>query len=260
MRLSGKVAIVTGAGRGIGKGIAVEFAKEGATVVVGTLVEEEGRQVVQEIAETGGRARFIPVDVASEDSVRELVRQATEAYGRIDALVNNAGITLFKPLLESTLDDWDAVMNIDLRGVFLCSKYVAAEMVKRGAGSIINISSNHAKATLPNTELYAAAKAGVNGLTRSMALSLGKSGIRVNAICPGFTDTPHYRAWLESSGNAREIEREVAWLHAGSRIASPSDIGRLALYLASDEAEMITGEEIVIDGGLSARLYHSRLC
>ncbi|TLS54051.1 glucose 1-dehydrogenase [Paenibacillus antri] len=260
MRLIGKTAIVTGAGRGIGRGIAIEFAKEGATVIVATLVEEEGRQVVQEIADQGGRAVFVQVDVASEDSVRDMVRQAAEAYGGIDVLVNNAGITLFKPLLEATLEDWDAVMNIDLRGVFLCSKYVAAEMTKRGAGAIVNISSNHAKATLPDTELYAAAKAGVNGLTRSMALSLGKSGIRVNAICPGFTDTPHYRAWLESQGNAREIEQEVAWLHAGSRIASPSDIGKLAIYLASDEAEMVTGAEIVIDGGLSARLYHSRLC
>jgi NAD(P)-dependent dehydrogenase (short-subunit alcohol dehydrogenase family) len=260
MRFKEKVVIVTGSGRGIGKGIALAFAKEGAAVIVSTLEEEEGRETVQEIQGMGGMAEFVQTDVSSEDSVRNMVELVTDAHRRIDVLVNNAGITLFKPLLEATLEDWEKVINIDLRGVFLCSKYVAAQMVRQQKGSIINISSNHAVATLPDTEIYAAAKAGVNGMTRSMALSLGKSGIRVNAICPGFTDTPHYRKWLETGGNAAEIEKEVHWLHAGSRISTPEDIGKLAVYLASDDAEMITGAELMIDGGLSARLYHSRLC
>lgn len=260
MRFKEKVVIVTGSGRGIGKGIALEFAKEGAAVIVSTLEEEEGRKTVKEIREMGGMAELVQTDVSSEDSVRNMVELVTDMHRRIDVLVNNAGITLFKPLLEATLEDWEKVINIDLRGVFLCSKYVAAQMVKQQKGSIINISSNHAVATLPDTEIYAAAKAGVNGMTRSMALSLGKSGIRVNAICPGFTDTPHYRKWLETGGNAAEIEKEVKWLHAGSRISTPEDIGKLALYLASDDAEMITGAELIIDGGLSARLYNSRLC
>lgn len=260
MRFKGKVVIVTGAGRGIGKGIALEFAKEGAAVIVSTLEENEGRETEREIREMGGEAQFIQTDVSTEDSVRKMVEGVIDTHRRIDVLVNNAGITLFKPLLEATLEDWEQVINIDLRGVFLCSKYVAAHMVRQRKGSIINISSNHAVATLPDSEIYAAAKAGVNGMTRSMALSLGKWGIRVNAICPGFTDTPHYRKWLAASGNAAAVEEEVRWLHAGNRICTPEDIGKLALYLASDDAEMITGAEIIIDGGVSARLYHSRYC
>ena len=260
MRFKDKVAIVTGSGKGIGRGIALEFAKEGAAVIVATLVEEEGRDTCRAIEELGGTAVFVQTDVSSEPSVRRMIDEVTARFGRIDVLVNNAGITLFKSILDATAEDFDRVIGIDLRGVFLCSKYAAMQMVKQKEGSIINISSNHAVATLPNTEMYAAAKAGVNGMTRSMALSLGKMGIRVNAICPGFTDTPHYRKWLQSSGNAEEVEAEVNGLHAVGRICTPEDIGKLALYLASDDARMITGAEVLIDGGLSVRLYHSKLC
>lgn len=260
MRYENKVVIVTGSGKGIGRGIAVEFAKEGATVIVATLDREEGLDTEAYIHGLGGRVRFIQTDVGSESSIKSMVGQTVQAYGRIDVLVNNAGITLFKPLLEATAEDWDNVINIGLRGVFLCSKHVAAHMVKQKKGAIFNISSNHALATLPDTEIYAAAKAGDNGMTRSMALSLGKAGIRVNAICPGFTDTPHYRTWLNKDGNAAEVEREVRFVHAGNRISTPQDIGRLAVFLASDEAEMITGAEILIDGGMSARLYNSKVC
>lgn len=271
MRLKDKVAIVTGSGKGIGKGIALAFAKEGASVAVATLVESEGKETEREIRALGGNALFVQTDVSSEESIRRMVDAVVDTYGRLDVLVNNAGITIFKPMLEATVEDWDKLMNIDLRGVFLCSKYAAAYMrkgehshrgraVKGNGGSIINISSNHAVATLPHTEMYAAAKAGVNGMTRSMALSLGKMGIRVNAICPGFTDTPHYRNWLAAQGNVDEVEEEVRWLHAGDRICTPEDIGKLAVYLASDESEMVTGAELMIDGGLSARLYNSRLC
>lgn len=260
MRLKDKVAIVTGSGKGIGKGIAIAFAKEGATVVIATLEEAEGRETERDIRGFGGNALFVQTDVSSEASIRHMVNAVDDGFGRLDVLVNNAGITIFKPLLEATVEDWDKLINIDLRGVFLCSKYAVPYMMKGTGGSIINISSNHAVATLPHTEMYAAAKAGVNGMTRSMALSLGKMGIRVNAICPGFTDTPHYRDWLAASGNADEVEEEVHWLHAGKRICTPEDIGKLAVYLASDESEMVTGAEVLIDGGLSARLYNSRLC
>ncbi|AEI41714.1 SDR family NAD(P)-dependent oxidoreductase [Paenibacillus mucilaginosus] len=260
MRLEEQVVIVTGAGKGIGRGIAEQFASEGAMVIVATLVPEEGRETESAIRERGGKAIFIETDVSSEVSIIRMMDHTARTCGRIDVLVNNAGITVFKPLLEATVEEWEKVMNIDLRGVFLCSKYAALQMKKQGKGAIINISSNHAKATLPDTEMYAAAKAGVNGMTRSMALSLGKHGIRVNAICPGFTDTPHYRKWLQASGHASVVEEEVLALHAGSRISTPGDIARLAVFLASDEAEMITGTEMLIDGGMSARLYNSRLC
>lgn len=259
MRFQDNVVIVTGSGKGIGRGIALEFAKEGATVIVATLDRSEGESVEKEIRALGRQALFVQTDVSSEQSIKLMVDKTVETYGQINTLVNNAGITIFKPMIEATLDDWETLINIDLRGVFLCSKYVVPHMMEQGKGAIINISSNHAKATLPHTEMYAAAKAGVNGMTRSMALSLGKSGIRVNAICPGFTNTPHYQTWLETHGDAAEIERQVHDLHAGHRICTPEDIGKLALYLASDEAEMITGTELFIDGGLTAQLYHSDL-
>ncbi|MGI2297341.1 SDR family NAD(P)-dependent oxidoreductase [Paenibacillus sp. GXUN7292] len=257
---NGKVVIVTGAGNGIGKGIALEFAKAGALVVVSEIDEQSGNQTAEELRQIGGSALFIQTDVASEQSICGMVKRTVEALGRIDVLVNNAGITVFKPILEATSADWDRLMNIDLRGVFLCSKYAAEHMKRQGKGSIINISSNHSVATLPDAEMYAAAKAGVNGLTRSMALSLGKLGIRVNAICPGFTNTPHYRQWLENDGKAAEIEAEVISLHAGNRIGTPEDVGKLALFLASDDSAMMTGAELLLDGGLSTRLYHSKLC
>lgn len=252
--------IVTGAGRGVGQGIALCMAEEGASVVIATLEAEEGKRTEDMIRKAGGSAYFIQTDVSSESSIVSMIAQTVSHYGKINSLVNNAGITLFKPILEATLEDWDNVINIDLRGTFLCVKYAVPEMKKQNNASVINISSNHALATLPDTEMYAAAKGGVNAMTRSMALSLGKYGIRVNAICPGFTDTPHYRNWLQQSGNPHETEREVVGLHAGSAIGTPEDIGRLAVYLASEQSRMMTGAELVVDGGLSARLYHSKLC
>ncbi len=260
MRLLNKIAIITGSGKGIGKGIAKQFAKEGASVVIATLHPEEGEKVEEEIREKGGDAFFIQTDVTSENSISSMVKETIKRYERVDALVNNAGITLFKPLLEATVEDWENIMNVDLRGVFLCSKHVAPFMKKQKCGSIINISSNHAMATLPDTEIYAAAKAGVNGMTRSMALSLGKYGVRVNAICPGFTDTPHYRKWLSDHANMEAVEREVLDLHAVLQMCKPEDIGQLAVYLASNDSAMMTGAELVLDGGVSARLYHSKIC
>ena len=259
-KLASQVAIVTGSGRGIGRGIAEVFSREGAKVVIATRTVEEGKAVEHNIRQSGGEAFFVQTDVASESSVQQMVEQTTEKYGKIDVLVNNAGITLFKPLLEATVEDWEHVINIDLRGTFLCSKYVLPEMMKQQKGSIINISSNHAVATLPDTEIYAAAKAGVNGMTRSMALSLGKYGIRVNAICPGFTDTPHYQNWLSETGDPDKVEEEVKHFHATSRICKPEDIGKLAVYLASDDSAMMTGEALILDGGLTARLYKSKIC
>ncbi|SFJ17828.1 SDR family NAD(P)-dependent oxidoreductase [Thermoflavimicrobium dichotomicum] len=256
MRLKNKIAIVTGAGKGIGRGIAKVFAQEGATVIIATLGEDEGTATEKEIAESGGQAWFIQTDVSKIDSIQNMVQQVVKRYGRIDILVNNAGVTLFKTLLDATVEDWEFVMNIDLRGVFFCSKYVASEMIKGGIrGSIINISSNHAIATLPDTEIYAAAKAGVIGMTKSMALSLGKYGIRVNAICPGFTDTPHLQNWF--SKQEAWVRQGVNEIHALGRIGTPEDVGYLAVYLASDESEMMTGGQLVLDGGVTARLYNS---
>lgn len=252
--LDEQVVIVTGAGRGIGLGIAESFAKKGAQVIIATKCKSEGQQVEADFLAQGWKGYFIETDVASEASIMRMVDLVVEKFGRVDTLVNNAGITIFKAIEEVTLEEWDRLIQIDLRGPFLCTKYVLPYMKKQEAGSIINISSNHALATLPHAEIYAAAKGGVNAMTRSMAISLGKDGIRVNAICPGFTDTPHYRQWLsEESGNVSH--QTIENLHATQKICSPQDIGSLAVYLASSESAMITGENILMDGGLSIQLY-----
>lgn len=252
------VVIVTGSGKGIGKGIAKRFAIEGAEVIIATRTAEDGLNTEKELQDLGARATFIQTDVANEASIIHLVSEIDQHFGRIDVLVNNAGVTLFRPLLKATIEDWEKVMNIDLRGVFLCSKHVAAYMVKKKTrGSIINISSNHATSTLPDTEIYAAAKGGVNAMTRSMAISLGKYGIRVNSISPGFTDTPHYQKWLAEKADPERIEKEIFGLHATGSICSPEDIANLAYFLAFDQSAKITGSDILIDGGLTARLYTS---
>jgi NAD(P)-dependent dehydrogenase (short-subunit alcohol dehydrogenase family) len=257
VRLQNQIAIITGAGRGIGRGIAEVFAREGAKVVIATLKENEGQETLEAIRTKGGEAIVVQTDVSSEASVKVMVAKTLETYGQINTLVNNAGITLFKHLFEVTLEDWEHVIGVDLKGVFLCSKYAGAEMRERG-GSIINISSNHAKAALPDADIYGAAKAGVNGMTRAMAISLGKYGIRVNAIMPGFTATPHYQQWMNSlEGN--NLEEEIKFLHATGNVTTPEDIGKLAVYLASDDSKNMTGAELALDGGMLAKLYNSRL-
>lgn len=256
MKLKDKVAIVTGAGQGIGRGVARVFAAEGAKVVIATLLEEEGRETESLIKKAGGEALTLQTDVSDETSVAAMVAAAANRCDAVDILVNNAGITVFKPLFEATLEDWERVINTNLRGVFLCSKHVGLVMQKQG-GSIVNISSNHDLATLPNAELYAASKGGINAMTRALALSLRAYGIRVNAIMPGFTTTPHFYRWLGDAADRGELEPEVLGLHASEHLTSPEDVGHLAVYLASDDAKAMTGAELLLHNGLAARLYKS---
>lgn len=252
--LPGKVALVTGAGQGIGLGIARELARAGARVVVAELNVEAGQRAVLALKSAGLDATFVETDVADPASSARAVEAAHERYGALDILVNNAGITTFKDMFEVTPTDWDNLMNLDLRGLFFASQAAAQVMKAAGGGVIIHISSNHALATLPHSEIYAAAKGGVNALTRAMALSLGPHGIRVLSLSPGFTDTPYYRRWLRERGEA-ETERAVNALHPAGRINTPQEIGQLAAFLASDNARALTGVDITADAGLSARLY-----
>lgn len=256
--LKDKVVIVTGAGKGIGKGIAQMFAESGSRVILATKDDEEGIAVERELLQAGYWAKYIQTDVSDEGNVKHLIDRVISQEHYIDVLVNNAGITLFKSILEASLEDWNKVIDTDLKGVFLCSKYVAKHMISQNRpGSIINISSNHAYRTLPDTEIYAAAKGGVNAMTRSLAISLGKYGIRVNAVCPGFTDTPHYQSWLNEKENAAAIEEEILSLQALNKISTPRDIANMVAFLASDKSANVTGADFLIDGGLTARLYHS---
>lgn len=258
--LTNKIVVVTGSGNGIGKGIARSFAEQGAKVIIATLDVAEGESVEHELQREGLSAKFLQTDVRQETSIIRLFEKVQSIYGIPDVLINNAGVTLFKSILTATIEDWARVIDTDLKGVFLCSKYFAQVLVATGRnGSIVNISSNHAMRTLPDTEIYAAAKGGVNAMTRSMALTLGPYGIRVNSVCPGFTNTYHYENWLDDKAHPDLVSREINELHATGRISEPADIANMVCFLAGDLSTNITGSEFLVDGGLTGQLYKSNI-
>jgi meso-butanediol dehydrogenase/(S,S)-butanediol dehydrogenase/diacetyl reductase len=244
MRLADKTAIVTGGGSGIGHAIATRFAAEGATVVVADVVAERAEAVAAELE--GSLA--VHADITSTDDVERLVREVTEAQGRIDVLVNNAGFGGADGVLEIDEEAWDFEVDVNLKGAFLCSKAVLPGMIERGGGVIVNIASVNGMAFFAN-EAYSAAKAGMINLTRSMAVRYGHHGIRVNAIAPGTIRTP---LWQERVDKEPAIfERLVRWYPLG-RVGEPDDVARAAVFLASDDANWITGEVLRVDGGLLA--------
>jgi NAD(P)-dependent dehydrogenase (short-subunit alcohol dehydrogenase family) len=253
MRLKDRVAIVTGAAKGIGKGIATVFSKEGAKVVVVDWDADAGEGTAEEIRRSGGDASFVRCDVSDEQQVRAMVQAALDAYGRIDILVNNAGIGVYKSVLDATSEDWDRCLAVNLKGVFLCSKYVIPHMQAVGKGAIVNISSVHAHATVNGVAPYAASKGGVTALTRNMAIDYGPT-IRVNAIAPGWVLTPLIQSIFDSYPDPEEQRRIVEQRQVMKRIGQPEDIGYAAAFLASDEASFITGTQLFVDGGLTAQL------
>jgi meso-butanediol dehydrogenase / (S,S)-butanediol dehydrogenase / diacetyl reductase len=244
MRLADKTAIVTGGGSGIGQAIATRFAAEGASVVVADVVAERAESVAAVLE----GALAIHADITSADDVERLVREATEAYGRVDVLVNNAGLGDADDVLEIDEEAWDFEVDVNLKGAFLCSKAVLPGMIEGGGGVIVNIASVNGMAFFAN-EAYSAAKAGMINLTRSMAVRYGRHGIRVNAIAPGTIRTP---LWQERVDKEPAIfERLVRWYPLG-RVGEPDDVARAAVFLASDDANWITGEVLRVDGGLLA--------
>lgn len=253
MRLKDRVAIITGAGKGIGQGIAKVFVQEGAKVVVVDWDEEAGKRTAEELRQAGGDAFFVKCDVSKEDQVKAMVQAALEKYGRIDILVNNAGVGVYKSVLDATSEDWDLCLGVNLKGVFLCSKYVIPHMQAIGKGVIINISSVHSAATVAGVAPYAASKGGVTALTRNMAIDYGPT-IRVVAISPGWVLTPLIQSIFNSYPDPAEQQRIIEQRQVMKRIGRPEDIGYAAAFLASDEASFITGTEIFVDGGLTAQL------
>lgn len=253
MRLKDRVAIITGAGKGIGQGIAKVFVQEGAKVVVVDWDEEAGKRTAEELRQAGGDAFFVKCDVSKEDQVKAMVQAALEKYGRIDILVNNAGVGVYKSVLDATSEDWDLCLGVNLKGVFLCSKYVIPHMQAIGKGVIINISSVHSAATVAGVAPYAASKGGVTALTRNMAIDYGPT-IRVVAISPGWVLTPLIQSIFNRYPDPAEQQRIVEQRQVMKRIGRPEDIGYAAAFLASDEASFITGTEIFVDGGLTAQL------
>ncbi len=245
MRLQDKVAIVTGAGQGIGRMTAMTFAREGAKVVVADMNEETAGQVVDEITAAGGQAMKCGVNVAKADSVEAMVNATKEwGGGRIDVLVNNAGITKDSRLQKMTEDQWDAVINVNLKGVWLCGKAVATTMVEQGSGSIINASSIVGLYGNFGQSNYAATKGGVIAMTYTWSVELGPKGVRVNAIAPGFTQTPMIETVPE------KVLDDIKGKTPLRRLGQPEDIANAYLFLASDESSFITGQVLAVNGGL----------
>lgn len=254
-RLQGKVAIITGGGAGIGRACCELFAEEGARIVVAEINAETGGAVVHHITQAGGQAIFTHCDVASEADVAAATDMALKTYGTVDILVNNAGIEMFKSALETSLADWDRCVNVDLRGVWLCSKYVLPTMLAQGKGAIVNISSVHAIQTMNNIAAYAASKGGVLAMTRNMALDYAPA-VRINTILPGYIATTLWDRYVAAAADPNKLIEETTSLQPMKRLGQSRDVAQSALFLASDEASWITGTSLVVDGGITARLHN----
>ncbi len=249
MRLDNKVALVTGAGSGIGRATALLFAQEGASVVIADIDTEGGRSVVEEIEAAGGKALFISCNVTRADDCREAVEKTVAAFGGLHILFNNAGIVRRADVLDTTEEEWERVMAVNVKSVFLVSKYAIPHMEKAGGGSIINTSSGWGLKGGRNAVSYCASKGAVTNMTRAMAIDHGKQKIRVNAVCPGDTDTPMLRNEARQLGMSEDRFMAEAADRPLRRYAQPVEIAQAVFYLASDAASYVTGAALVVDGG-----------
>ena len=255
MRLQDKVAIITGAGSGMGRVAAQLFAGQGARVVVAEFDEAAGAETVRLVEDAGGRASFVRTDVADEASARAMVDHAVATYGRVDVLYNNAGVMpeADHSVIDTDVATWDRVMAVNVRGVFLGCKYAIPPMVEQGSGSIINIASFVALVgcSVPQ-DAYTASKGALLALTRSLAVQFGPKGIRTNAICPGPVETPLLMDWLVKDEEAKRIR--LARNPTG-RFGKPEEIVSMAIYLASDESRWTNGASLVVDGGITVNYF-----
>lgn len=255
-RLEGKVAVVTGAGQGIGAAIARRYSQEGATVVIAEINADQGHATAETIkGETGRPVLFIKTDVADPQSIEAMHNEARQSLGPIDILVNNAGIAVFGEPLATTMDDWRRCMSVDLEGVWHCCRTLLPDMLEKGNGAIVNIISNHSFTVMKSTFPYPVAKHGLLGLTRSLALEYADRGISINAISPGYVDTPIADWAFNQAADPAQERRETEAKQPVGRLGKPEEIAAVAALLASDEARFMIGENIVIDGGVTIRMY-----
>lgn len=252
MKLKDKSAIVTGGAQGIGKAIGLALAREGANVLVADILDREASRVSAGIAGMGRKSLFFGIDVSKKRQVDGMVAEATAAFGKIDILVNAAGIFIRSPIEDVSEDDWDRVIAVNLKGTFLCSQVVGRDMIKHGGGSIINIASIAAHTPQIHLGAYSSSKAGILLLTKIMAVEWAGYGIRVNAISPGPTATPMFKAIYDSQAKLDRRKKAIPM----NRFADPEEIAHAAVFLASDDAGFITGDSLVIDGGSLNSMYH----
>ena len=253
MRLKNKVALITGAGSGIGRATAILFAKEGAKVVVADIDTKGGEETVKKINDSGGAAVFVHVDVTKASDAERMVKTAVEKYGKLDILFNNAGINPLGTVVDTTEESWDRIINVNLKGIFLGSKHAIPEMAKHEGGVIINTASVNGLVALPDEAAYDASKGGVVMLTKAMAIDHASQNIRANCICPGATDTALLRRYIDEAHDPeKQLKAFVEYNAALRRLIKPEEIAYAVLFLASDESSAITGVALPVDGGCTA--------
>lgn len=253
MRLRNKIGVVTGGAQGIGEAIVRKFHAEGARVALLDIDEPRGQEVVADLGGREAGVLFLRCDITREADVERAMAETIATFGGLDILVNNAGVNTYFDATTMTEEEWERVFAVDLKGAWLCAKHAIPTLRQRGGGAIVNIASLHAFMTTYGMFPYAAAKSGVVGMTRSLALDYGPEQIRVNAICPGWTRTQLVDEWLQLQPEGPAAEQRVLEQHPLRRMATPAEIANVVSFVASDEASFITGAALVIDGGLSAR-------
>jgi meso-butanediol dehydrogenase/(S,S)-butanediol dehydrogenase/diacetyl reductase len=254
MRFQGKIAVVTGAGRGIGRAIAMRLAEDGANIAVCDIDSDTAAETAARIKERGVKAIGLQLDVRDREGIEEMIRRVVNTWGRIDILINNAGITISKPVIEFEEQEWDRTIDINLKGVFNCSQLVVRKMIEQGSGKIVNIASESGKTAKPEFSVYAASKFGVVGLTQGLAQEVARFGINVNAVCPGIV---HTAMWEEldrvlakrkgmKEGEGLSSRKELIPL---GRLETPEDVAGVVAFLVSDDAAYMTGQSVNVTGG-----------
>ena len=253
-RVKGEVAIVTGAALGIGRACSKLLSANGAAVAVTDVLDKEGHQVVSEICQEGGEATYWHLDITDEKCVHSVFKAVADKYGRVTILVNNAGISgANRPTHEITATEWETLMKVNVEGVFFCTKYAIPLMMAAGKGSIINLSSIYGIVGAPDFPPYHASKGAVRLMSKTDALMYASKGIRVNSVHPGFIWTPMVENFINSQAHPEEARKAIDALHPLGHIGEPDDVAYGVLYLASDESKFVTGTELIIDGGYTAR-------